>query len=165
MKTLTQSELHQRFSPEYIQGLSTFGAIAVDVVERLLAEGEVFELETDEILYQAGSSVDEFYIILSGTISLYHHYHEQPALTHYYRPGQQIGFVGLIALHSRKGTAVANEKCCILSVSGKQYYELHEKSPEAFGLLTLNLAREMARTIGEMGDLIAELRTGYLGSE
>jgi len=165
MNTLTPLELYQRFSPEYIQGLSTFGAISVDVVQQLLAEGVIFELDTDEILYQVGSAVDEFYVILSGKIALYHHYDDEPALIHYYRPGQQIGFVGLIALHSRKGTTIADEKCCILSISSNQYYELHEKSPEAFGLLTLNLAREMARTIGEMGDLIAELRTGHVRSE
>jgi len=158
MRTLTLSELYKSFSSEHIQGLSTFGALPADVVARLLAEGEIFELEPDEILYQVGSPVDEFYVILSGTVVLYHHYHDKPAVTHYYGPGQQIGFVGLIALHTRKGTAVAKEKCCMLSISSKQYYELHGTSPEAFGLLTLNLAREMARTIGEMGDLIAELR-------
>ena len=159
MEMLTLSEVYERFSSDYIQGLSTFGALSVDVVEHLLEEGEVFELESDETLYEVGSSVDEFFVILSGTIALYHHYDNKPALTHYYRPGQQIGFVGLIALHTRKGTAVANEKCCILSISRKQYYDLHRTHPEAFGVLTLNLAREMARTIGEMGDLIAELRS------
>jgi len=157
MRTLTLAELYQRCSSDYIQGLSTFGALPVDVVQHLLKEGELFELEPDESLYEVGSSVDEFYVVLSGTIALYHHHDGKRALTHYYRPGQQIGFVGLIALHARKGTAVANERCCMLSISGKQYYELHETSPDAFGLLTLHLARAMARTLGEMGDRIAEL--------
>lgn len=167
MRTLTRPELYQRFSSEYLQGLSTFGAISADVVKRLLEGGEIFELEPHELLYEVGSPVDEFYVILSGTIALYHHYHDEPALTHYYKAGQQIGFVGLIALHPRKGTAVANEECCVLSISSKQYYDLNRASPESFGLLTLNLAREMARTIGEMGDLIAELRSqkNILGSE
>ena len=159
MKILTLSDVNQRFSAEYVQGLSTFGAISIDAVKRLLEDGEIFELEPDETLYEAGSSVNEFFVILSGTIALYHHYDGKPALTHYYRPGQQIGFVGLIALHTRKGTAVASEECCILSISRKQYYDLHRTDPDAFGVLTLNLAREMARTIGEMGDLIAELRS------
>lgn len=125
---------------------------------RLLREGDIFELEPGEALYKVEDLVDEFYVVLSGKIALYHHHQNKPALTHYYYPGQQIGFVGLIALHERMGTALAEQHCYILSISTKQYYELHRSSPEAFGLLTLNLAREMARTIGEMGDLIAELR-------
>ncbi len=63
------------------------------------------------------------------------------------------------------GTALADEKCTILSVSKNQYFSLHRSSPETFGLLTLNLAREMARTIGEMGDLIAELRVHPQGKD
>jgi len=161
MKTLTLTELYQQFSSEYFQGLSTFGALSEEVVKRLLAEGEIFELEPGENLYQVDSSVNELYVILSGKIALYHHCHDKPGLTHYYTPGQQIGFVGLITLQKRKGTAVANEKCCILSISTEQYYDLHRTSPDAFGLLTLNLAREMARTIGEMGDVIAEIRSQY----
>jgi len=161
MKALTLPEVYRRFSSEYIQGLSTFGAISEDVVKQFLEEGEILELEPGETLYEVGSSVDGFYVILSGRIALYHHYHDKPGLTHFYTAGQQIGFVGLIALHTRKGTAMANEACCVLSISARQYYDLYRTSSEAFGLLTLNLAREMARTIGEMGDLIAELRSQY----
>jgi len=161
MKALTLPDVYRRFSSKYIQGLSTFGAISEDVVKQVLEEGEIFELEPGEILYEVGSSVDGFYVILSGRIALYHYYDDKPRLTHFYTAGQQIGFVGLIALHRRKGTAVANEACCLFSMSARQYYDLYRTSSEAFGLLTLNLAREMARTIGEMGDLIAELRSQY----
>lgn len=158
MNTLTSSELYQQFTIEDLQGLATFGAMPEQLVRKLLEEGDLFELEADETLYKVDSPVDGFYVILSGCVALYHHSHEKVGLTHYFRPGQQIGFVGLIALHPRKGTAVATEKSCILSISTRQYYDLYDISPECFGLLTLNLAREMARTIGDMGDLIAQLR-------
>ena len=45
MKILTLTELYQQFSSEYFQELSTFGALSEEVVKRLLAEGEIFELE------------------------------------------------------------------------------------------------------------------------
>lgn len=158
MKPLTFDHLCQLFPPDYFRELSTFGALSEEMVTRLLREGNIFELEAGDTLYRVGSAVDEFYVILSGRIALYHHHNDRPALTHYYETGQQIGYVGLIALHKRKGTALADMKCTILSISKKQYFDLHRASPETFGLLTLNLARDMARTIGEMGDLIAELK-------
>lgn len=158
MKLLSFNRLYQQFSPDYFRELSTFGALSEEMVTRLMKEGDMFELDPGEALYQVGSAVDEFYVILSGRIALYHHHQDKPALTHYYEAGQQIGYVGLIALHERMGTAIADQKCNILSISTKQYFGLHRSSPETFGLLTLNLAREMARTIGDMGDLIAELR-------
>lgn len=158
MKSLTLDRLCQEFSSDYFRELSTLGALSEDMVMRLMREGDIFELDPGEALYSAGDQAGEFYVVLSGKIALYHHHHNKPALTHYYEPGQQIGFVGLIALHERMGTAIAEQQCYILSISRKQYFELRRSSPESFGLLTLNLAREMARTIGEMGDLIAELR-------
>lgn len=158
MNLLTFEAISQKYPTDYFRELSTFGALSQDMVLHLLREGKVFTLEPGETLYSAGQSVDEFYVILSGRIALYHHHDDKPALTHYYEPGQQIGYVGLIALHERKGTAIADKQCDILSISTSQYFELRRSSAETFGLLTLNLAREMARTIGEMGDLIAELR-------
>ncbi len=158
MKSLSFDRLYHQFSPAYFRELSTFGALSEEMVARLMEQGDIFELGPGEELYHVGTAVDEFYVILSGRIALYHHYDNKPALTHYYEAGQQIGYVGLIALHERMGTAIADQTCIILSISTKQYFDLHRFSPETFGLLTLNLAREMARTIGEMGDLIAELR-------
>ena len=158
MKSLTLDHLFQKFSVDYLRELSTFGALSDEMVMQLLREGEIFRLDPGEELYHVDDAVDEFYVVLSGRIALYHHHQNKPALTHYYDPGAQIGYVGLIALHERMGTAIADQQCYILSISKKQYFDLHRSSPQTFGLLTLNLAREMARTIGEMGDLIAELR-------
>lgn len=158
MKSLTFDQLCELLPVDYFRELSTFGALSEGMVIRLMREGNIFELEQGEELYRLGDHVAEFYVVLSGRIALYHHHKDKPALTHYYEAGEQIGYVGLIALHERKGTALADRNCVILSISRKQYFDLHRSSPETFGLLTLNLAREMARTIGEMGDLIAELR-------
>ena len=158
MKSITLRHLLQKFSLDYLRELSTFGALSDEMIIKLFEEGEIFRLDEGEELYHVDDPVDEFYVVLSGRIALYHHHLSQPALTHYYNAGAQIGYVGLIALHERMGTAIADKQSHILSISKSQYFDLHLSSPQTFGLLTLNLAREMARTIGEMGDLIAELR-------
>ena len=157
MKSLTLAHALQKFPLDQLRELSTFGALSDEMIVQLFTEGEIFRLDQGEELYHVDDPVNEFYVVLSGRIALYHHHLNQPALTHYYNPGVQIGYVGLIALHERMGTAIADQQSHLLSISKKQYFDLHRSSPKAFGLLTLNLAREMARTIGEMGDFIAEL--------
>lgn len=151
------ARLLQEFPIDYLRELSTFGALSDEMIMQLVTQGDIFQLDEGEALYHVGDAVEEFYVVLKGRIALYHHHLNQPALTHYYQPGAQIGYVGLIALHERLGTAIADRQSYLLSISKKQYFDLHRSSPQTFGLLTLNLAREMARTIGEMGDLIAEL--------
>ena len=156
MKALSAEDLYQTLPPGYFEELSTFGALPETVVTRLLTEGNIFELSQGEALYKTGDMVEEFFVVLTGNVELFHYYHEKPSLTHCYGPGQQIGFVGMIALHERKGTAIAKQESCILSISTQQFFDLRQSAPDAFGLLMLNLAREMARTIGELGDLIAK---------
>ena len=62
----------------------------------------------------------------------------------------------MIALHDRVGRAVAAEECCIVEISSPLFHELHDKFPSDFGLLVLNLAREMARNIREVSNILAE---------
>lgn len=156
MKSLSVERLCEEFPSEHLRELATFGALSDEVIMNLMTEGHLYELEKDEKLYSAGDKVQGFYIVLKGSMALYHHCQNIPTLTHHYGPGQQIGFVGMIALHERKGTAVAEQLSYVLSISINQFSVLHQTSPESFGLLMLNLAREMARTIGELGDLVAE---------
>ena len=71
--------------------------------------------------------------------------------------GEETGFVPMIALHDQSGTAVAREDSIVLEISAALYAKLQQEHSVDFGLLTLNLAREMARVIDKMGEvLVAE---------
>ena len=159
MKYLTTEDLYRQFSLEHFRELATFGALSNQTIMNLLESGTLFELNDKEVLYNTDDKVEEFYVVLSGSIALFHSYHSIPALIHCYGPGQQIGFVGMIALHNRKGQAIAQQNSHILAISTRQFFDLQQTSPEDFGLLMINLSREMARTIGELGDLIAEIKS------
>jgi CRP-like cAMP-binding protein len=157
MKTVSLDQLRQTFTPEYLQELASFGAVSEKTIMLLFKRGRIIQLEPKEELYQQGAQVRGFYVVLSGKILLFHHHLGKPALTRSYTQGEQIGFVGMIALHDRKGTAVAEQASLLLEVPVDDFFQLHESAPQDFGLLMLNLAREMARSIGQMGDRIAEL--------
>lgn len=158
MKTVSVERLSQQFVPEYFRGLSTFGAMSDETVLRLLKQGKIIHLTPGEKLYCAGRKVGEFYVVLSGKISMFRNYETKPALTRRYGPGEEAGFAAMIGLHDRYATAVAEEVSFVLEVSADQFFELHLTAPQDFGVLMLNLAREMSRTIGHMGDQITLLR-------
>lgn len=63
----------------------------------------------------------------------------------------------LYSLGDRTATAIAEEDAVILEISIEQFFMLHEQEPDAFGLILLNLARGMARTILRMADKLVEL--------
>jgi len=161
LNTLGIQALLQRYPLEYFATLSTFGALSATTVQRLLAGGRIIQLPEGEVLYRSGSPVAAFFVLLAGKIALYRNYDVAPVAIRVYGPGEQIGFAAMIALHDRMNTAVTQAESLVLEVSSDQFFALHQDVPEDFGILLLNLAREMARTIGQQGDLIESLgRTG-----
>lgn len=158
MKALDGESLLQTLGPEYFRELSTFGALSDRVVERLLCEGEVFELEQGDTVYRIGDRTDGFYVVLRGLINIYVSHDDCRALARQYRRGEEFGFVAMIGLHDRTATAVADEAgTLIVRISTDQFFDLHISEPDEFGLLLLNLAREMARAIGSLSQSILRL--------
>ena len=158
MKEISVAQVLDTFPLEHLRELSTFGALSDDCILSLLQNGRLVELAPGEALYEVGSSADEFYIILEGTLDLFHHFEGKHAPTRTYHPGDQLGFVGIIALHPHRSTALACETCWILAITGKQFFQLNHTAPESFGLLMINLSRGMARTISILGDVITDLQ-------
>jgi hypothetical protein len=51
---------------------------------------------------------------------------------------------------------VAVEDCLVLDVGSDQFYQLHVDFPAEFGLLMINLARELSREIEMLEDVIGK---------
>ncbi|NVK40393.1 MAG: Crp/Fnr family transcriptional regulator [Oceanospirillaceae bacterium] len=158
MKSVDGETLLHTLGPEYFRELSTFGALSDRVVRRLLCEGDIFELDAGEVVYRPGERTDSFYVVLRGAMNLYVCNNQLNALTRPHLRGEEFGFVAMIALHDRTATAVAAEDhTLVVKVSADQFYELHVSEPDEFGLLLLNLAREMARAVGTLSRAILQL--------
>lgn len=156
MKTIAGDELWQQWGADYFRALSTFGALQDSTIYSLLQTGKVMELSRGEVLYRPSDKTVGFYVILKGTIALYMHHHDRDALTRMYRTGEQLGFVDMIGLHDRWSTSVAQEPTVLVDISTDQFYELHLSAPDDFGLLMINLSREMARTVITLAEVIVD---------
>lgn len=69
-----------------------------------------------------------------------------------------MGFVSTIALHDRVGKGVAKGDTRVLEIDCALFYRLHEEQPTDFGLLMMNLARELARTVRRVDNIIVEMK-------
>ena len=56
-----------------------------------------------------------------------------------------MGFDLMLGLIPHNGTDVALEDCLLLDISSAQFYNMHVDFPADFGLLMINLARELSR--------------------
>lgn len=159
MKTLEAATVIASMGLPNFRQLSTFGALPDDIIGWLLEGGKILQLEKDEVLYRVGERAEGFYVVLEGNLGAYFEFEGQQELTLHHRRGEELGVVAMIGLHDRAATAIASEDSLVVHISSDQFYELHAKDPEAFGVLMLNLSREMAREVRRFGELVVQLKT------
>lgn len=156
MRKVDGVQLLNEYGVNYFKGASTFGALSEQAIERLLEKGRVYELSDGETLFEYGSRGDSFFVVLKGAVSFFKQQDDCWINLHDYKFGQQIGFVTMVALLERNGKAVATEDGYVLEIVNDLFYQLHCDMPLDFGLLVMNLAREMARIIVDMGNDLVE---------
>jgi hypothetical protein len=135
MKVLEAAEVIDRLGIPYLQDLSTFGALSETVIVDLLQHGRIEQLDKGEYIAHFDEEASNFQVVLQGTLA------------------------GLIV---RDGTDVADEDSLILNISSSQFYNLHVEYPAEFGVFMINLARELAREIEMLENVIGK-GTGWQG--
>lgn len=147
----------QAIGPDYFRELSSFGALPDEVILRLLTGGRVIGLEIGESLYAVGERSDTFYIVLGGKVSTWMPRRDGGlTLVRCHQPGDDMGFVPMIALAKRPASTLADEASVVLEISCGQFLDFQQQEPEAFSLMLLNLIRGMARSVITMSSILAE---------
>lgn len=156
MRRLSGQRLLDERGLPYFRDVSTFGALSDSTVSHLVRSGEVLQLEPGEVLFEAGDGSDGFYVILQGQLSFFKYHQGHYAFIRTYHFGENIGFVGMIALHHRIGRAQADGEAIVVKVPVSLFNDLYERDTREFALLLMNLARDMARGIRAVDNIIVE---------
>lgn len=162
MQTLDAADVIETLGLPYLRELSTFGALADEVIVDLLTSGIIRRFSRGEYLARFNQAAVEFQVVLKGKFAFYKHGEGSDVLTRYFRQGEQMGFDLMIGMIPHNGTDVAVEESLILDISREQFHNLHIGFPAEFGLLMINLARELAREIEILEDVIGA-GTGWQG--
>jgi len=161
MDTVEAKALIDTFGLPYFSELSTFGALSEEVIRDLLENGTIQRISKGEFINHEGEQAEDFQVVLQGRIAYYKHCEGHDVLTRHFCQGEQLGFDEMIGLIERSGTDVAAEDSLILNITSTQFSELHLRYPTEFGVFMLNLARELAREIAMLEDVIGK-GTGWI---
>ena len=156
MEILDAGETVEMLGMKYLNELSTFGALSNEVIVDLLDNGVIKHFARGEYVTRLNQVASEFQVLLRGRIAFYKCFEGRDVLTRHFNQGEQIGFDLMIGLLSHNGTDVAVEDSLILDISSEQFYKLHVEFPGDFGLLMINLSRELAREIEILEDVIGK---------
>jgi len=164
MQILDATEVIEKLGLPYLRELSTFGALSDPVIVDLLTNGVIKRFARGEYIARLDQIAAEFQVVLQGRFAFYKHGEDCDVLTRYFCKGEQMDFDLMIGLIPHNGIDVAAEESLTLNISSEQFYDLHLNFPADFGLLMINLARELAREIEMLENVIGK-GTGWQGDE
>jgi len=156
MKDLDGRRLMADSGLEYFKGASTLGALSDNAIRYLLNHGHVLMADAGDTLFKTGDPGSSFLIVLKGRLKYYWQRSGGTVLLREVAFGSQIGYVSMIGLQDREGMAVAAEPSTLLEVSSDLFYQLHLDYPTDFGILMMNLSRDMARVLRNLSARLAE---------
>ncbi|SIS46454.1 Crp/Fnr family transcriptional regulator [Neptunomonas antarctica] len=159
LRNYSSSGLQDVFSYDVCRELSMFGALTQECLEFLLSEGHIYECEQGDVLFSPGEGSGNFYIVLSGRVGFSRQKSDKSIYIRSFNPGEQIGFVGMIGLHERRGYAVIEKPGYLLEVSSELFHQICEKYPADFVIFLINITREMGREINHLDSLCADIHT------
>lgn len=161
MERITIEQLQQRLSTAELSSGSIFGAQSSDATRFLLERGRIWRARAGEAVFQYGDAGSSFFVVCAGSLDFFKQKDGNRCHTRTVSSGEEVGFVAMIALLDRAGTAIAREDSLLLEIDSSLFSDLHHAYPEDFGLLSLNLARDMARTIGRLMDILVDNSIQY----
>lgn len=156
MEKLSVEQFSEILDPAELNEGSIFGALSEDATRFLLENGAIFSVTAGEVVFSAGDSGDSFFVVCEGALDFYKHHEGRRVNTRSVGHGGELGFVAMIALQPHSGDAVAATDSVLLEISSLLFSKLHEQYPQDFGLITLNLSRDMARVINQLGNALIE---------
>jgi signal-transduction protein with cAMP-binding, CBS, and nucleotidyltransferase domain len=164
MKILEADVAIEKLGWDCLNELSTFGALPNEVISDLLQNGVIRHFRKGEYETRLNQVAEDFQVVLSGCVAYYRHFDGCDVLTRQFRQGEQMGFDLMIGLLNHYGTDVAQEESLVLTISREQFFKLRVDFPADFSLLMINLARELAREI-EMLENVIGRGTGWREEE
>jgi signal-transduction protein with cAMP-binding, CBS, and nucleotidyltransferase domain len=156
MKIVSADDVIKTLGFEYLRELSTFGALSDAIIANLLRNGVIRHYRKGEYISRMQEVAEDFQVVLSGRVAFYRHFSDCDVLTRCFGQGEQMGFDQMIGLLTQNGTDVAMEESLVLDISNRQFSRLHIEFPADFGLLMINLARELAREIEILENVIGK---------
>lgn len=156
MKTLSAQELLAQEGIESYRNATVLGALPDAAILWLLEKGKIQAMDEGENLFTPGQPGNSFHVVLQGRVSYHKHHQGKSAFIRDFERGEQIGFMSLIALHDRVGRAECHAGTLVLEIDSGVFNDFHSEHPLEFGILMMNLAREMARSLRVVDNLLVE---------
>lgn len=111
-----------------------------------------------ETVFEQGTQPNYIYIVERGGVKLVVWEDDTPLELVAFEPGHCFGESSVIGIQPHQGTAIATAETELIVLSRGALMSIYETDKELFGILILNIAREVCRRLHATDDILLHYR-------
>jgi CRP/FNR family cyclic AMP-dependent transcriptional regulator len=148
-------------TPAELREIALFGALGDDALQHLASTLKVLQRGANEIVFGEGDAAREFYVILRGEVEVFKVLQRgAEARLATLTPGHWFGEMSVLDVQPRSAGVRALVPCTLLVVTARDLDALYRRDLKSYTLVVLNVARELARRLRVVDELVAD----FIGS-
>ena len=110
------------------------------------------------VIVGEGESGTRMYFLAEGRVAVVkHHGSAQPVILARLGPGEFFGEMSLVESVVRSASVVADEAVIACTLKGTDFHRLYRHRPEQYGIVMLNLARDLSRRLRALDERFAHI--------
>lgn len=106
-----------------------------------------------EVIVREGERGDRMYFVQAGRVRVVKAAPGEPEVQlAEFGPGDFFGEMSLVESVVRSASVVATEPTRVCTLRGVDFYQLYKRRPEQYGIVMLNIARDLARRLRQLDE-------------
>lgn len=146
---MENKELREKIN-DILPTISIFGGLDKELIDEFVNELSERQYKKGEIIFEEGGSPSDSYLVIDGEVKLT----VSGRRVDKFGVGIMFGIDSPIGIQKQITTAIADSDLTLAIVPKMTLYNLSEKNPKLFGKIILNMARDLARSIKSMKEII-----------
>jgi len=110
------------------------------------------------VIVREGDPGDRVYFVHSGRVQVVKRPPGEPEVKlAEFGPGDFFGEMSLVESVARSASVIALEPTRVFTLRGMDFYKLYRQQPEQYGIVMLNIARDLARRLRQLDERFLHL--------
>ena len=139
-----------------IQGVPIFGGLSPEALEVLTSRGKQISDPAGAVILREGESSRTFYLIGEGAVRVCKNFGcpDEVELSRLGR-GEFFGEMCILETLPRSATVQTVNDSVFFTLSSMDFLHLYHEMPKEYGILVLNLARDLSRRLRHLDEVFA----------
>jgi CRP/FNR family cyclic AMP-dependent transcriptional regulator len=146
-----------RLGVSELRDIGLFGGLTDEALQHLASSLKILKRGADEVIFREGDHAREFYVLLRGEVEVFKAVNSgAEARLATLSPGHWFGEMSVLDVQVRSASVRALSACRLLVVTARDLDALYRYDLKSYTLVVLNVARELARRLRLVDDLVAD---------